>query len=165
MQITESGLDNLCVPGHRSSRRYRRFNRRYPVSRGIRLTHFDDGPGDFRTRNICHDGMYIETGHTDLHTGQILTAALPSGSAGAAMQPFEVVVRHHTESGIGVLLTGNDIDLLELFGRTETGSPANLMEITGTEHAHREHCPSGTTGKDDGADSTSDPYVQAPRRR
>lgn len=157
MQITESAFDNQCELDHRSSRRYRRFNRRYPVSRNIRLTHNDDGLGDFRTGNICHDGMYIETGHTDLRPGQILTAALPAASAGAAMQPFEVVIRHHTESGIGVLLTGNDIDLLELFGRKKTGSPANLMEITGTEHAHREHCPSGTTGKDDGADSTSDP--------
>ncbi len=147
MQITESEFNNQRVMDHR-------FSRRYPVIRDIWLTHNDGEPDSFRTRNICHDGMYIETGHTDLQPGQILTATLPAAAAGAAMQPFEVVVMHHTGSGIGVLLTGNDIDLLELLRWPETGTSANLMKMTATGHAPREHCPPGSTGNSGAADST-----------
>lgn len=55
------------------------------------------------TRNICHDGRYIETRNVDLQPGEKRTAQLLEHPQGNAAQPFEGVVMRHTGHGIDLL--------------------------------------------------------------
>lgn len=132
MSGAASGFDDRNVTEHRSSRRY-------PMQLDVRLTRNGGESGNFRTRNICHDGMYIDTRNADLQPGEQLTAELLEQPQQGSVQPFEVVVMHHTGRGIGVLVPDIGIDLLRILTWPAADPSVNLAVLSMTGHGPWEH--------------------------
>lgn len=83
--------------------------------------HRDHKLGPYRTRDVCHDGLFIEIHDADLYPNDMLKVALCADRQGSAQQPVDVIVTHRTSEGIGVLVSKYSSDLHNLLQVPETG--------------------------------------------
>lgn len=95
-----------------------RYESRLPAVVGVEVWHRDLCLGRFRTRNLCREGMFIETGPTGLRPNDLVRVVVrtPAGSHEAA-----AMVVHRSERGVGVTCAASELTAQQGLSRAVGG--------------------------------------------